>query len=118
MKPRCAGIARTPANQLVARDLQAVANSVSHARANMYQTNTCYSVATSMPWYGGHGLARQHSVLKQGMVCSPSLLIFFVKSQHSDSTNQHVQAKSMDAKMKLDPTVATGSVDGSTPMIW
>ena len=31
---------------------------------------------------------------------------------------QHVQAISKEDKIKLEPSVATGCVDGSTPMVW
>ena len=33
------------------------------------------------------------------------------------STLQHVQAMSKEDKIKLEPSVATGCVDGSTPMV-
>ena len=31
---------------------------------------------------------------------------------------QHAQAISKEEKIKLEPSVATGCVDGSTPMVW
>ena len=38
--------------------------------------------------------------------------------QHRPKGTQHVQAMSKEDKMKLEPSVATGYVDGSTPMAW
>ena len=38
--------------------------------------------------------------------------------QHQPTGTQHVQATSKEDKMKLQPSVATGCVDGSTPMVW
>ena len=38
--------------------------------------------------------------------------------QHQPTGTQHVQATSKEDKIKLEPNVATGCVDGSPPMVW
>ena len=64
-----------------------------------------------MVWYG---------MVWYGMVWyGVSITINTEKTVTSTNASSATKAKSKDAKIKLEPTVATcGYVDGSTPMVW
>ena len=44
-------------------------------------------------------------------------MVWYGKQRQPKGT-QHAQAISKEDKIKLEPSVATGCVDGSTPMVW
>ena len=65
-----------------------------------------------MVWYGmvWHG--------RISMPPPPTTPLSLAPQQHRPTGTQHVQAISKEDQIKLEPSVATGCVDGSTPMVW